>query len=442
MTTKIKKEISNFILNLITNIYKKIFHEQISKGHIHFIRNIFYVGIGSIISTGLSFSFNILAGRILGPSIYGEYTLLRSIAMLLYIPMIMGISTALVKYNSGISDLKRQQMIISTSFILTSFSIIIFSFIYFLYIHEISKIFSTYNDLISAAIFFAILFAGNIFTTNVLRSLHKMKKFAMLRLVYGIVLLLSFIYFVYLDYYSYKSMLYPTYLANLIPSIIIIRTQRKYFKPKFDKMWAKKILTYSNLSFIGGISCVLYMNIDNILINHYMHVKDIGIYNAYYFASLNLVSVVTGIFTTVFFPTISQINDKRMILKQVNTIIGYVIFIGAPILFFAEYVILKLYGQEYQIDKLLMLIFNVTSILYIYNEIYVWFLNSVGLKGVKITLISALTIATSDIIFNVILIPIYGIYGAISATALAYFIGLCSLLSLWKIYKPSLENES
>ncbi|WP_286681164.1 lipopolysaccharide biosynthesis protein, partial [Methanoculleus sp. DTU007] len=89
------------ILFALTNtIYRAIFHEEISTEVEKFIKNLSYVGIGTIVASVFSFSFNILAGRWLGPSEYGTFTLIQSVAMFLYIPMLLGFHTAMVKYNA------------------------------------------------------------------------------------------------------------------------------------------------------------------------------------------------------------------------------------------------------------------------------------------------------------------------------------------------------
>src|SRR5690606_33142482 len=116
--------------------------EEVSPEVEKFIKNVSYVGIGTIIASIFSFSFNILAGRVLGPAEYGAFTLVQSIGMFLYIPMLLGFHTALVKYNSEKIDYFRQRNIISTTYIIvflfTSVSILFYMVLY----KEIITIFS------------------------------------------------------------------------------------------------------------------------------------------------------------------------------------------------------------------------------------------------------------------------------------------------------------
>ena len=113
-----KDFISKMFINFVTFFYERIFHDKMSDDVRKFFKNLLYVGLGTIVAMIFSFVFNIFAGRILGPSGYGEFTLVQSVAMFLYIPMLLGFNTAMVKFNSEREDLKRQRSIISTTYIL------------------------------------------------------------------------------------------------------------------------------------------------------------------------------------------------------------------------------------------------------------------------------------------------------------------------------------
>src|SRR5437660_481355 len=105
-----------FLKNASQHFYRHIFREEMSEAVKLFFKNISYITLGTIISALLSFIFNILAGRILGPVEYGKFALVSSIALFLYIPMLPGLNTALVKYVSEKNDFHKQSKIISTAY--------------------------------------------------------------------------------------------------------------------------------------------------------------------------------------------------------------------------------------------------------------------------------------------------------------------------------------
>jgi O-antigen/teichoic acid export membrane protein len=406
------------------------------------MRNISYVATGTLIAASLSFIFNILGGRILGPAGYGKFVFIQSMAMFLYMPMLMGISTAMVKYNAEREDYNRQKIIISTSYMLVSVSILIFACMYILFSNYISSLFSSTKEEYFLAIVFAFLFTIYSLTTDTLRSMHDMKKLSMLRPIFSLTVVLSLMVLVSFDYISYKSMIVSIFVAYLIISIYVIYKYKKYITFDFDIIWAKTLAKYSNFAVIGGVSYIFYTNIDKILINKYLLVADLGLYNSYYFSSINLAAMGVGIFQTVFFPTISKCTNKKAILKKLNIFIVCVSIIGIPFLLTSEFIILNLYGKNYEINLALMLLFAFTSILFILFDTYAWYFNSLGTKGVKLNILGVLTIAASNILLNIILIPRYGLHGAIGSTALAYCIGIPVIFYRWKYIKHTVYESN
>ena len=66
-------------------------------------------------------------------------------------------------------------------------------------------------------------------------------------------------------------------------------------------------------------------------------------------------------------------------------------------------------------------------------------LNSVGVKGVKITSCGATILAVVNVALNILLIPHIGLYGAIIATIVAYLISISISVVKWKDLANSCE---
>jgi O-antigen/teichoic acid export membrane protein len=415
-------------IKLMTLGYEKIFQEKVSDEVNEFLKNLSYVGFGTIIATIFSFSFNILTGRILGPHGLGEFMLIQSVAMFLYLPMTLGFCTAMVKYNAESKDFDRQQSIISTTYFLVLIFTTISIFIYYLFSSQISKIFSISKESFYFSIVFAVLFVFYTLTTSTLRGLADMKRYAIFQPIYSIIALLAFLVFVFINFISFKSGLYSMYIAYGITGGIIIFSLRKYLKFNFDKMWTSQMMRYGNYALIGGISFALYTNIDKILINKYLSVEDVGIYRAYYYASVAIVGLFYGSFTAVFFPVASKCVDKNVLFKKINKFTPYLVGFGLPSIIISEFTILKFYGDKYPIDFTLLLFFSVSSFLVYYYSLYDWTFCSEGMKGIKLVNVSNIIITIINISLNIFLIPRVGLLGAIISNIFAFFIGICFLL--------------
>lgn len=417
----------------INTTYRMIFHEEISSEVEKFIKNLSYVGIGTIVASIFSFSYNILAGRWLGPSEYGAFTLVKSVAMLLYVPMLLGFSTAMVKYNAEKVDFLRQRCIISTTYILVLLFTVISLLVYLIFSKEIMAIFSISSEVFYFALLFAVLFVFYALTTGTLRSLHMMRTYSQLMPVHSAVLFFAFLAFVFaFKELSFKSPLYSMLLAYGVTGGITLAFLRKYLRPEFSKEWAHKLHKYSVYSLMGGISAMLYSNLDKIVINMYMPVSNVGIYWAYNYSFTTLILLFSSIFVTVFFPVASMCPNKEILFKRINKVVILLIIVGWPLAICTGCVILKLYGGSYPFDLSLTLLFTTAGICISIDKLYGQLLSSVGVKGIKITSFGAIVLALVNVLLNLLLIPHIGLRGAIIATIIGYLSSIGIMLVKWK----------
>jgi len=417
-----------WVINLISLFYERIFHEKISDEVRSFLKSLSYLAVGTLIATVLGLVFNILTGRILGPTEYGRFALVQSVAAFLYIPMLIG-GSAMVKYASEKEDFDRQSKIISTTYVLTFLFTIASVTIYLIFSPQLSNLFSIPPELFYLSIVFAVLFVLYARATSALRGLFKMNTLALFLPIYAAISLFAFLFFVFAkDELSFKAIVYPTFIAYGVTGVIlVVFFLRKYLRFKLDRSWASILTQYGMFALIGGLSTAFYTNIDKILINRYMTVADVGIYRAYYLASINVAGLLWGTFNTVFFPTASKYKNKRAIFEKINKLLPYLIGLGMPSILLCEFIVLKFYGGGYPIDFPLMLLFAATSILAVWYGLYDWTFCSEGMRGVKLVNIGTITIAILNVFLNIYLIPRFGLYGAIGSTTASFAAGVLCL---------------
>ena len=419
--------------------YEKIFHEKMTNEVKKILKSLSYVGAGTIIAALFSFAFNILAGRYLGPAGYGEFTLIQSVAMFLYIPMLLGFNTALIKYSSENEDFIRQTKIISTCYILVGILIIISIIFYYIFSLRISDLFSISGDFFNLSVILAVLYVLYTITTSTLKGLYEFKKYVKFQLISNIILLSTLLIFLYVNFLSTRSLLYSFFIAYGLTGGLILILLSKYLNFTFNRSWANKLTNYSSFAFLGGLSSVFYSNIDKIFINKYMTINDVGIYKAYNYAFLSILVLLLGIFMTILFPVASRLGNNPIIFKRFNKVIPYLIVLGLPIIIGSGYIILYLYGGHYPFDLKLALLFGIAGICIFVDGVYGWLMNAVGIQGVKVTSLAAIILALADIFLNLWLIPILGIEGAIIAIIISYIFSICIILSKRRYFYNSEE---
>lgn len=421
-----------FIKESLVNIYEKVFREKITAGTKLFIKNLGYIITGFGISALCIFVFQIIVGRILGPAEYGKYVLVDSMAIFLYILMILGLSTAAVKYTAEKGDYQRQRKIISTSYLMVFVLSLISIFFLFIFSPQLSKLFSISLLIFRLAIIFAFFYALYTLATNTLRGLHQMAKLSIFRAGYGFLVLIVFGIFILTKHISFLAAVFSICFAYLVVFILITINLRQYLSLEFDKFWADELFRYGIYAVIGGACLVLLPALSKILVNRYLTTTDVGIYNAYYFSSIAVVIFLSTMFITVFFPTASKYQQKKPIFKKIKQLLPYLFLGGIPAFFGIEWIILTLYGAKYPINYPLMLLFVLTSILIAIHSLYNWLFCSEGVLGVKLVTAVFIFIALINILFSVYLIPIFALYGAIFSLGIAYMVGIICLLFLQK----------
>lgn len=428
-----KNSFVTLIINIIGFFYEKLFHEKVNVEIEKFITNLSYIGIGTVIASVFGFSFNILAGRWLGPSEYGYFTLVQSVGMFLYLPMLLAFQAALVKFNSEKIDFIRQKSIISTTYVLVPLFTLTSLFIYFIFSKEIRNIFSISEQVFYFALVFAVLYALYTLTTETMRSLHRMKEFSLFNPLFSMILFFSFLAFIFVfNDSSFKSPLFSMLLAYGITGGILLALLRKFIIPEFSWPWAKKLFTFSKYSLISAISFVFYSNFGKIVINMYLPVSNVGIYWAYNYSFTAVIFLFYSMFITVFFPVASMCRDKGMLFKRINKIVLLLCIFGWPFVLVSGYIFLKMYGTGYPFDLTLSLLFATAGIFITIEQLYGQLLCSVGVKGAKFESYATLSLAGMNIILNFLFIPIIGVHGAIIATIISYSFAIGIMILKWQ----------
>ena len=200
--------------------------------------------------------------------------------------------------------------------------------------------------------------------------------------------------------------------------------------------YAKQMLKNSFPLLLTGTAILIYMKIDQVMLKELVGTETVGTYAA----AVKLCEVwyhIPVLIAVSLYPAIIGIKDKdpalyHAQLQKLYTLLVWVALVLAiPITFLADWIIYILYGNEY-IESVIIL------------KIYVWagIFVSMSLANNKwmvienfqnYILLTTLLGMSSNIIFNVILIPSYGAPGAAVATLISYGIG--SYLSLFLFAK-------
>jgi polysaccharide transporter, PST family len=200
------------------------------------------------------------------------------------------------------------------------------------------------------------------------------------------------------------------------------------WKIKLNTM--KALLKDSWPLILSGIAVMIYMKIDQVMIGSMIDSSALGVYSAAVRISEKWYFIPTIISASVF-PSIikSQKKNQKLYLNRVQKLYDFFtwfsISIALLMMLSSGYIINILYGKEYAQGA------SVLSV-HIWAGVFV-FLGVASSKYLiaenltKISFFRTILGAISNVILNIILIPLYGIIGAAYATLISY--GISAYLS-------------
>lgn len=389
------------------------------------VNSLVLVAAGTLASTALTLVFNLYAGNILSPEEYGKFNVVQSMSLFIYIPMLLGLNTSLVKYLSEKSDSDRMA-IISTTYVLVFTFTVISVAIYIISFNVVVRYLSLSRELFLLSVLFAACFVFYTITTYTLMGLLKLKLLSVYQLLYSLLILAILLLILFTFHINdYTLMVYPIILAYGITGSLIFL---KYILPFtcfiFHKGYAIILLRYGFYALVGQTTYSIYTNIDKILIYKFLSGADLGLYAAYAFSSISIGLILINIINIVLFPNVSRSSNKKMIYDRVNSLLPLLMVISFLFIFSVESLLLKFFWARYAFDLTLIILFAMASILIVANGIYTWLLNATGIMGIKITSLNSILIAIASFSLNIALIPLIGIHGAVLSLIICYLLSI------------------
>ena len=194
------------------------------------------------------------------------------------------------------------------------------------------------------------------------------------------------------------------------------------FFGRFSVGIAKAMLRNSWPLILSGITVMLYMRIDQIMIKEMLGEREVGLYSAavrlseaWYF--------VPAIITTSLFPAIvsaKKTSEKlyhARLQRLYTTLVWMAIAVVVPMTFLSDWLITLLYGEAYK-DAAQVLIIHIWGGVFVSIGVASgsWFISeNLQRHAFYRTSLGAII----NVILNLILIPIFGLIGAAIATVIA-----------------------
>lgn len=391
-----------------------------------FISHFLAIGSGTIISMLLGLLSTPIITRIVSPNEYGQLSIFQMYTSIGLMVLCLGLDQSLVRFFYDEDKIEYKQSLLHfcfwIPFIISSIIAIIASLLAVLGIIKFEftpqiMVLLALNVVISVANRIAIL---------VLRITYQSKKFAVcnvLMKIFYIATALGLCLTIKKQYFTLLAI--ATIVSILVPTIYAILVSKKLWKLKVKYPLKNKseIIRYGlPLILSMGITTV-FQAVDKISLNHYCTYADVGVYSSA-MTLVNIFAIIQTTFNSLWGPMqvehyVKHPEDTRYIQKANRMITVIMFFIGISLILVKE-VFALLLGEKFREAAYIMpfLIFN--PIMYTISET-----TNAGIgvsKKSYLNIVVAAGACITNIIGNLLLVPIIGPKGAAISTGISYIV--------------------
>ena len=385
-----------------------------------FVKNSLYTLISNIIIICIGFFTSWVISRTLGAELQGVYNLAILIPNLMYNFLNFGQDTSTMFFLSNKTINKSD--LIDNMIPVSIFYTIISTLLGTLFIFLLKD--SMFTEVSNNTLIFALIISPLTFLNNNLTAVLKSEPESFS--VNKVQVINKIIYFLICTILFFIVDVNIVIFANIIIlSISIISLWKKIgiksIRIKFNKEYQKKNISYGFKSYLANMITFLNYRLDTFIIKA---LSKSTMAAGQYGVSVTLaeqVWVFASAISSVMFPYITSIEndeDKSKVTSLTFKIVMVVTFMAIIVLFFASNLIRFVYGEDYygSIIPLKILLIGVFSL-----SLGKILANDIASRGKpELNALSNLMGLLVNVIFNILLIPRFGIAGAAMATSISY----------------------
>ena len=367
----------------------------------------------------LNFLLFIFLARYLGPQEFGILNYLLALVFLFTSLSSLGINPVLTNILIK-NKRKTNNSIISNSYILRFFSSLfgyLIFILFIIYLHG-KNVYLSYSIIIGLSIIvksYEVLFSY--FESKSLSKYIVISQTISLVIVFSLI-----IFFLYLEFdikFIYYCFLVDSLITLFLINIFFFKKERNFlFNLDFRNIY--KIIYKSFPVLLSIVSIVIYMRIDQVMINLLLSEKDVGIYSV----SVRIVEMfhfIPKIIMVSYLPILLISKNYTFELIKINSLLFKISILFIFFIFvLSKYITSILFGEIYMESVLTTILLSISLIFVFFGVANEHWYISKNLQ--KYYALNVFIGAITNIILNYFLIQSFGISGAAYSTILTYLL--------------------
>ncbi|MCK9281439.1 MAG: oligosaccharide flippase family protein [Melioribacteraceae bacterium] len=390
-------------------------------------------GISTIVGRFIGFIIVPFYTHVINPTDFGIYSNIYAYLAFLNIVYIYGVDAAFLKFSSIAVNDSEKSRVFSTSFWTIFISSLLFSLLlYFLkpsicIIMELPENYRYLYDYLIYILFFDTL---ALIPFAYLRLQRKALSFAVIKFINIMIFLLLNIVLIVVFKMGLEGILISNLIASVFSFVALLPATTKYLKPAFDKNLFKRLLKFGIPYLPASMGAMIVQVIDRPLVLAMTDSATLGIYQANYKLGIFMmlfVSMFQYAWQPFFLNNAKEKEAKELFSKIFTLFLITTSMIWVVLSLFVEDFIkfqflpgISIFGKDYISG---VGIVPIILLGYLFHGLYINFTAGIYIEE-KTTYFPLVTLAgaVTNVVINLLLIPIIGIYGAALATLASYLI--------------------
>jgi O-antigen/teichoic acid export membrane protein len=388
-------------------------------------------GVSNILGRFITFLLVPFYSHTLPQAEYGIVAVVYSLIALLNAAFTFGLEPAYMRHVADADTATRNRIFSTTSWFIAAASVVLVGAILLFetQVQALLEIRDTWDAIIPLSLGMIALDAVNVIPFAALRMENRARLFAAVKITSIVINVSLNILFILVLRWSIVSIFLSGLIASLASTLLLLPVYFSHGRQGLDRPLLRELLRYGAPTMPGAIAIMLIEIIDKPLMLKLAGAAATGVYNVNYKLGIFMMLVVT-VFRYAWQPFYLQMKDSTETRRLFARVLTYFVLLSAAIvlvlsLFIGDLVRIPLWNGRLLINpEYLGGIGIVPIILFSYMWAGIAQILNAGLyieKRTTLVLLSTSTGAAVNIVTNLLLIPVWGMYGAAAATFAAYF---------------------
>lgn len=389
-----------------------------------------------LLSKVFSMVASVAYNRYLGPTVLGETRVITLVSQIISVPMMFGLHAAMMKYGSHEENPAPE--IATTTWLFGGICLLVGGISWLM-----RGRFHAWLGISDYKMMWAIISALTVSLyqvfMSILQTLHEFKRRGIMEILMAGLLLPGMLIAHFLVGRHYENQLIALALSYGIPSGLLLWRVRAMLSPRwlFSERTVQ-ILRYGLLMAVSNVAFLVIFAVQPLQIKGFSGEYGIGLFSVYSTGSLQLATIATSVFFSVFFPKMARSSSKHIAWRYLNK--GWVRGAVPTFLFFCVTLTLAVLfsgKDKYPLHGEWVLYFALASTLITIHATYAQIITAEGFRGTACNMGIAFVSAAINFWLTRYLLARMGVPGAAVTLCVNYGVTLVMTLVLgqWLIVR-------